>query len=152
MARQEKALARQMLRSQIPFYLPLRPKDNYIRGRRMRSYVPLFGGYVFLFTRPEERGLALATSRISAVLEVGDQTRLHDDLRQIHHLLETGLALTTEPHLVPGKRVRVKGGAMMGLEGTVISRRGQSHIFVAVNFLQQGASVAIDDCLLEVIG
>ena len=38
---------------------------------------------------------------------------------------------------------------MMGLEGTILSRRGDCRLLVAVNFLQQGASVAIDDCMLE---
>lgn len=149
MARQEKALARQLLRWQIPFYLPLVARDNYIRGRRLRSYVPLFSGYVFLFARGDERALALTTSRVSSVLEVTDQAELHRDLRQVRHVLESGIPLTVESQLLPGRHVRVKGGAMMGLEGVVISRRDRSHIFIAVNFLQQGASIAIDDCLLE---
>jgi transcription antitermination factor NusG len=149
MARQEKALARQLLRWEIPFYLPLVTKDSCIRGRRFRSHIPLFGGYVFLFARHDERTLALTTNRISSVLAVVDQEELHRDLQQTQSLIESGVELTAEPRLAPGNRVRVKGGPMRGLEGTIVSRRGRSHIFVAVNFLQQGASVAIDDCLLE---
>ena len=54
-SRQEKALARQLLSFEIPFYLPLVPKDNLIRGRRVRSQIPLFPGYVFLFGSDPER-------------------------------------------------------------------------------------------------
>ena len=32
-ARQEKAFARQLLSMDVPFYLPLVPKDNLVRGR-----------------------------------------------------------------------------------------------------------------------
>ena len=35
------------------------------------------------------------------------------------------------------------------MEGVVIKRRGQDQLLVAVKFLQQGASVAIEDFLVE---
>jgi hypothetical protein len=50
---------------------------------------------------------------------------------------------------VPGQHVRVKVGLLKGLEGTVICRRQLTRLLVAVNFLQQGASIEVDDCLLE---
>jgi hypothetical protein len=37
----------------------------------------------------------------------------------------------------------------MGLEGTVLVRRGVTHLLVSVNFLQQGASIEVEDYLLE---
>ena len=39
----------------------------------------------------------------------------------------------------------------MGLEGTIIARRGGDYLLVAVNFLQKGVSVAIQDYLVEAI-
>ena len=71
--RQEKALGRQLLAQQIAFFLPLVEKDRLIRGRRVRSFLPVFNGYVFLFGTVEERVDALRTNRISQVLEVPDQ-------------------------------------------------------------------------------
>jgi hypothetical protein len=38
---------------------------------------------------------------------------------------------------------------MRGLEGTVLMRRAQTRLLVSIDFLQQGASVAIEDYLLE---
>lgn len=148
-ARQEKALARQLRSAQVPFYLPLVPRDNLIRGRRVRSHVPLFAGYVFLLGSDEERVLALSTNRVSQMLRVQDQEGLCNDLRQIRRLIESDAPLTAERRLAPGRRVRVKSGVMTGLEGTVVSRRGRCRLFVAVDFLQQGASVAVDDFMLE---
>jgi len=148
-SRQEKALARQLLAHNLSFYLPLVPKDRSVRGRRVRSHVPLFAGYVFLYGTEDERTLALTTNRISRILPIADQTGLYRDLRQVRHLIETDAPLTIERRLMPGRRVRVKSGAMMGLEGTVISRRGDCRLLLAVDFLQQGASVAISDFMLE---
>jgi hypothetical protein len=56
-----------------------------------------------------------------------------------------------ESRLAPGRRVRVRHGALAGLEGTVLLRRGRTRLLVAVDFLQQGASVDIEDYCLEAI-
>jgi hypothetical protein len=43
----------------------------------------------------------------------------------------------------------VKSGALLGLEGTVIKRRGTERLLVIVQFLQQGASVELEDYQVE---
>lgn len=151
-SRQEKALARHLLNCKVPFYLPLVAKESLIRGRRVRSHVPLFAGYVFLFGSEDERGVAFSTNRVSRILPVEDQARLHEDLRQVRWLIDADAPLTVEERLSPGQRVRVASGALAGLEGVVLSRRGRDRILVAVDFLQRGVSVAIEDFLLEPVG
>jgi hypothetical protein len=37
----------------------------------------------------------------------------------------------------------------MGLEGTIVSRRGEDRLLIAVNFLQQGVSIQISDFQVE---
>mgnify|MGYP001246345528 CR=1 FL=1 len=150
-SRQEKALARHLVGMRIPFYLPLVRKNNLIRGRRVQSLIPLFGGYVFLFGNETERVKSLMTNRISKMIEVDDQRLLSHDLRQIERLIHSDAPLTVESQLGPGRRVRIKNGSMMGLEGTVVSRRGETRLLVAVSFLHQGVSVEIDDFVLEPI-
>ncbi len=150
-SRQEKSLARQLVGHEIPFYLPLIPKDNISRGRRVRSHIPLFGGYLFLFGTEEERVTTLTTNRISRILPVTDQERLRLDLKIVRDLIETGAPLAIERRLAEGTRVRIKTGSFMGIEGIVLKRRGQCRLLVAVTYLQQGVSVEIDDCALEAI-
>ena len=48
--------------------------------------------------------------------------------------------------LAPGARVSV---GLLGLEGTVIKRRGEERLQVAVHFLNQGASIELEDVDLE---
>ena len=150
-ARQEKAFARQLVGYQVPFFLPLVPKENLIRGRKVTSQIPVFGGYIFLFVSEEERVKALTTNRISKVLEVDDQDQLASDLRNVQQLIQAEAPLTIESRLVAGERVRIKAGPMEGLEGTIEKRRGQSVLYVAVTMLQQSATIEIDDYLLEPI-
>ncbi len=150
-SRQEKALARELHAFRIPFYLPLIAKDHLIRGRRVRSHVPLFGGYIFLYGSESERLQSLKTNRISTMLPVPDQEQLLHDLQQVQKLIEAEAPLTIESRLDSGRLVRIRGGSMAGLEGMVLKRCGQSRLQVAVNFLQKGVSVEIDDFLLEAI-
>jgi transcriptional antiterminator RfaH len=133
----------------VPFYLPLVPKNNLIRGRKVQSYIPLFGGYVFVFGTEEERTKSLTTNRVSTILSVDDQRQLSQDLRNVALLIDAAAPLTVEQRLEAGSPVRIKNGPMQGLEGIVIKRRGQSRLLVSVRMLQQGVSVEIDDFLLE---
>ena len=148
-ARQEKALARQLVGFKVPFFLPLIPKVNLIRGRKVKSLIPIFGGYVFLFANEPERIRALTTNRVTSTLEVKDQQQLTFDLRNVHRLILADAPLTVESRIVAGQAVRIKSGPMAGLEGVVEKRRGQSVLYVAVTMLQQSATIEIDDYLLE---
>jgi transcriptional antiterminator RfaH len=148
-SRQEKALARELLKYQIPFYLPQIKNTAIVKGRRRTTFVPLFAGYVFLLANEAERIRALTTNRISRILDVEDAEQLVTDLRQIKRLIESNAPLTIERRLSPGQRVRIKQGALMGMEGTVIVRRGETRLLVCVNFLQQGASIEVQDFQLE---
>jgi len=149
--RQEKSLARDLLQQEIPFYLPLVAKNHLVRGRKVQSRIPLFTSYVFLFGSGDQRVESLKTNRIAYTLEVTDGEQLRKDLCQVQQLIELGAPLTVEARLTPGRRVRIRGGSMAGLEGTILVRRRHTRLVVAVDFLQQGISVEIDDFLVEPI-
>jgi transcription antitermination factor NusG len=74
---------------------------------------------------------------------------LVDDLRAIKLLVDTERPLSPEARLEPGQPVRVRSGPLAGLEGTVIQRRGTERLLVAVRFLNQGASIELEDVDLE---
>jgi transcriptional antiterminator RfaH len=148
-ARQEKSLARELLAFKIPFYLPLIKKTSIVNRRKRMSFVPLFSGYIFLFSNEAERIKSMTTNRISRILTVNDPHQLVYDLEQLRRLIASNAPLTVEQKLAAGDRVRVKQGALMGLEGTVLVRRGVTRLLVRVNFLQQGASVEVEDYILE---
>jgi transcription antitermination factor NusG len=148
-ARQEKALSRDLLAFEVPFYLPLVKKSWASRGRMVSSYNPLFPGYVFLYGSEQERVRSLMTNRISRVLTIEDPAALLYDLRQLRQLIASNAPLTVESRLAPGNRVRVRRGPLAGLEGTVLTRRGKTRLLVSVDFIQQGASVEVDDFVLE---
>jgi transcriptional antiterminator RfaH len=148
-SRMEKSLARQLLAMEIPFYLPLIPRTSTIAGRRVKSLLPLFNGYLFMYGTDVERVQTLATNRVAQMWSNDCADHLTQDLQNVRALIESGVPLSPEARLQPGQRVRVKTGMLMGLEGVVLSRRGEDRLLIAVNFLQQGVSIQIQDYQVE---
>ncbi|HIQ21004.1 MAG TPA: antitermination protein NusG [Planctomycetes bacterium] len=149
--RQEKSLARDLLAQEIGFYLPLRPCRYRTRRRVITSHVPLFPSYVFVFADEHQRVEALRTQRVVRALDVPDQLRLQNDLQKIRRLLESGMPVTPEDRLEPGTPVEIRSGPLRGMTGTIVRSMSRQRFVVYVDFLQQGASVLIDDVDLRVI-
>jgi hypothetical protein len=49
------------------------------------------------------------------------------------------------------RRSGIRSGTLAGLEGTVVRRQGSTRLIVSVDFIQQGASVAVDGAVLEAV-
>ena len=150
-SRHEKFLARHLLSKSMSFYLPLVSKEHFARGRRIHSHLPIFSGYLFYFGDAPADVYKLAPACVSSVMPVANEIELVNELRGIQILLSVGTKLTIEASLSPGNRVRVRSGCLSGLEGTVLKRKGSTRLLVAVNYLQQGVSIEIDDYMLEPI-
>ncbi len=148
--RREKELARRLLRMEIPFYAPvIERRLRSAQGRTRSSFVPLFPGYVFMLADREQRQQSFTSNCIARSLDVIDSDQLVRDLRQIQQLIQSNAPLTPESRIEPGMRVRVRSGALAGLEGTVVKRRGTERLLVMVHLLQQGASVQLEDYQVE---
>lgn len=147
--RQEKSLARDLLDRGIPFFLPLLAQPRSLRGRDLISYLPLFDSYVFLYTDTDSYYAALSTRRVVRVLPVENQVRFHSDLRQLHHLIASGLPLTPEPLLSPGQLVDIVSGPLTGFRGRVVRSSTGKRFVVEVDFIGRGASVLCDGMTLR---
>lgn len=147
--RQEKSLTRQLIAKDVPVYLPLVERTTVANGRRTKSQMPVFTSYLFVYGDPQERIKALETNRVVQMIEAPNVPRLTQDLQRIQLMISSGKAITIESQISPGQRVRIKHGSLMGLEGVVVTRRNETRLLVAVQFLQQGVSVLLEDFQVE---
>jgi transcriptional antiterminator RfaH len=148
--RQEKPLARDLFRAEVPFFLPLIQRTIY-RGRRIQSSVPMFPGYLFLFGSDQERLRAICTDRVSQLLVVHDAKTLVQDLSWIHRLIQASALLSPERTLRAGRQVRITSGPLAGLEGTLEVGKGRKRLVVGVHLLQRGVSLELGETLVEAI-
>jgi transcription antitermination factor NusG len=152
LSRQEKTLMRKLRALGIAHYGPMIARRSKSPAGRVRtSFLPLFTNYVFLRGDEEARYEAVSTGCVSRCLVVQDPSELVTDLRQVRQLIETGESLAPESRIGEGDRVRVRSGQFAGYEGRVIRRNQETRLVIAVHFMNQGVSVALEDCQLELI-
>jgi transcription antitermination factor NusG len=148
--RRDKMVARVLRKRQLVYYLPqVEQVSRTPGGRKIRSILPLFGGYVFLYGDVYDRAEVMHNCHVANVLEVADQATLRLELCQVHQMLSSGLPVTPEPAHVVGTRVQIVAGPLKGIIGTVV-RRGKRDAFIAhVQFLCRGAMVELQDWQVE---
>jgi len=146
--RQEKSLARHLHASGVSYYLPAVPRRRRFSTRVLTAHMPLFPGYLFLLADRDERQVALGSNRVAHAIEVHDQCRLWEDLRQVDRLLGSGMPVATETRIAPGTPVEITTGPLAGLCGTVVKTASGRRFVVRVDFIHQGASVLLEDCSL----
>jgi len=150
-SRNEKALAQDLIRKDISYFLPMSWKIHRRRGRTFRSLLPLFSGYLFFCGNENERLELLKTNRVANVIEVKNQQKLVDELLQIERAIRTGAPLSPHRYIKTGRRCRVTAGSLAGLQGIVLKTERTARLILQIDMLGQAASVEIDTDMIETI-
>jgi transcription antitermination factor NusG len=145
--RHEKKVAAELQERQVSFYLPLLPQVHRWSDRRKVVDVPLFPGYAFVHAQLDLH-IRVSVLRIWGVLAfVGPQREAQaipdSQIEDIQNLLATKMPLTPYPFLKIGQRVRVRGGALDGLEGILVTN-GHKRLVISVESIQRSLSVTIE--------
>jgi transcription antitermination factor NusG len=148
-ARNEKALAWQLVSKQVPYFLPMHWKVSKRRGRNLRSLLPLFPGYVFFCGGDNERLEVLKTNRTANILTVQDRKKLVQELLPIEMLLKLGKSVVPHEYIRVGQRCRVNAGPLAGTEGIVVQTPKDTRLVLQVDMLGQAASVEIGYDMVE---
>jgi transcriptional antiterminator RfaH len=139
----EKKLAEFLLAERIHHYLPLVPSVRRYGSRTKRFTKPLFAGYVFVRFAPDQRPRLGQQDLLARVLPVEDEPRFLRQLEDVQRIVASGLEATLHPLLKRGTPVRVTGGPLRGLEGTVDDSSHPRGIVLSVDVLQQGLLVKV---------
>ncbi len=150
-ARNEKSLAWDLLKRGTSYFLPMVEKVQIISGRKVKSVLVLFAGYVFFCGSDDDRYEAMTTNRIAAAIEVPDQERLIKELSSIQRAMSGEKPLDPFPYLEAGQRGVVTSGPMKGVEGLLVRRKNVDRLVLEVHVLGQAVSTEIDASLLDVV-
>jgi transcription antitermination factor NusG len=150
-SRNEKAFAHDLKSRDVNYFLPMTWKIRHVRGRKIKSLLPLFGGYLFFCGGESERLEALKTNRIASLIEVKDQQQLVMELSAIEKALRTGAQLQSHKSIQSGQRCIVTAGALKDIEGIVQQSQSGTRLLLKVNMLGQAASVEVDSDSIEII-
>ncbi|HVW77709.1 MAG TPA: UpxY family transcription antiterminator [Alloacidobacterium sp.] len=154
-ARHEKVVAQRFLDKGLQTFFPVVTEVHRWRDRKKAVEVPLFSCYLFVKLMPgnEERQRVLRTdSVLGFVGAVGTGTPIPEEqIDSVRILVQKSLPYSHHPFLQVGQRVRIRNGALQGVEGILLSRRGDSKLIISIEAMQRSLSVQIDGYDLEPI-
>jgi len=150
-ARAEKALAWDLMKRGVGYFLPLVEHVSVSGGRKRRVLLPLFSSYLFFCGDAADRYAAMTTDRVCQVIRVVDQAQLLKELGAVSMALKRKAVLETYPCPAIGRRCRLTSGPFKDLEGIVIQHAGKSRVVLQVSFIARGAAMEIDADLVEAI-
>ncbi|MBN1673060.1 MAG: hypothetical protein JXR37_18585 [Kiritimatiellae bacterium] len=140
----EKKMADYCASLALEHYLPLREQVGTYQRRRVAVEKPLFPGYVFVNYRDDRRIELLRSNFIANILEVPDQRKLLDELRQIRLALQVDPTLGACAAFTRGKWAKILRGPFQGLEGVVQLVKGKARVVLNVELIGQGVAIEVD--------
>jgi hypothetical protein len=88
---------------------------------------------------------------LARAIPVTDEALFLRQLADVKAIVASGFELSVMPLLTKGRRVRVKGGPLHGLEGFVNDPKNPAGIVISVDVLQQGLLVRMPVEQLEAL-
>jgi transcription antitermination factor NusG len=154
-SRSEKKVASQFEAKGIEVFLPLLSELHSWSDRRKLVHQPLFPGYVFVHIAqsPESRPPILNTMGVCGFVGArGVGLPIPEkEILDVRTVVTNPVSFTPYPFLRVGQRVRVRGGCLDGIEGTLLSRETDHSLVVSIQLLRRSVAVRIDGYDLELV-
>jgi len=154
-SRHEKIVAQRLGERGVTTFLPLVTEVHRWSDRKKSVQMPLFGCYVFAKFVPN-RSERLQVLRVEGVFGLvggqGEGIAIPDEqIAAVRNLVEGQLPWSSHPFLKIGQRVRIRSGALDGLEGVLVQRNGDRTLVISVDAIQRSLAVRVEGYEVEAI-
>ena len=139
----EKKFAALMAAEKFEHYLPLVQSVRRYAQQTKTFLKPLFPGYVFAKVPIELKMRIYQQELLARAIIVEQEEIFLRQLADVKAIVASGFELTVMPLLTKGRRVKIVGGPLHGLEGFVDNPANPRGIVLSVDVLQQGLHVKV---------
>lgn len=151
--RHEKLVVHRLAGRGVETFLPTSVEVHRWSDRKKRVELPLFSCYVFAKFAANKAD-RLNVLRVAGVLGLvgsrGEGTPIPDNqIDSVRALVDGTVAWSPYPFLKIGQRVRIRGGALEGVEGILVSQKENQTLVVSVDAIQRSLAVRIEGYQLE---
>ena len=154
-SRHEKMVADQLEQQGIENFLPLVKRTRQWSDRVKQIDLPLFAGYAFVrvVLSSPDRLRVLQTHGVAGLVGVkGVGLPIPEaQIEGVRAILGNGIAFAEHPFLRVGQRVRIRGGALDGIEGIFQAHKGDRTLVISVEPIQRSVSINLDGYGVEPI-
>src|SRR5579864_2519546 len=150
-SRHEKSVATQIERRNLQCFLPLYRSVRRWKDRRKELKLALFPGYVFVRMALEEKLKVLQLPGVGRLVSFNGKPAMLPDaeIQALQARLSADIRVEPHPYLKAGRRVRVRSGAMQGLEGIVVRRKDRCRVVFSNDMIMRSVAVEVDEADLE---
>jgi len=153
--RHEKIVAQRLEERGVTTFLPLVTEVHSWSDRKKSVRMPLFSCYVFAKLVPN-RTERLRVLRVDGVFGLvgskGEGTAIPDEqIDAVRNLVEGPLSWSSHPFLKIGQRVRIRSGALDGLEGVLVQRNGDRTLVISIDAIQRSLALRVEGYEVEPI-
>jgi transcription antitermination factor NusG len=149
----EKAAFRHLDFAGIETFLPTYESSRTWKNRqKVTVELPLFPTYLFVRIDQADRASVLRTPGVKRLVGNSREPLSLPD-REVEFLRTNIMQQKAEPYadLIAGQRVRIKSGAMQGLEGWLVRKSSGWRFILTVELIHQHVAVEVDASTLEPI-
>ncbi|MGC2171200.1 MAG: UpxY family transcription antiterminator [Candidatus Sulfotelmatobacter sp.] len=154
-SRHEKMVAEQLERQGIEGFLPLAKRTHKWSDRMKEVGLPLFSGYTFvrLLLGSPDRVRVLRTHGVAGFVGVrGVGIPVPEkQIENLKTLLLNQIAMKDHAFLPIGQRVRIRGGALDGIEGVLAAQKGDRTLVISIEPIHRSLSLCLDGYEVEPI-
>ncbi len=152
-ARHEKLVAHRFQERGITSFLPMVTEVHRWSDRKKIVELPLFGCYVFAKISPTNVD-RLRVLKVDGVLSLvgtrGEGTSIPDEqIESVRILIQERTPWSSHPFLKVGQRVRIRSGALDGMEGILVSRNGDRSLVVSIDAIQRSLALRLEGYEVE---
>jgi transcription antitermination factor NusG len=154
-SRHERVVENRLQQQGISTFCPIVSEVHRWSDRRKKVEVPLFSCYVFvhLAMTPGERAKIFRAEGFLGFVGVrGQALPIPDEqIDAVRAIIDQKLPWCSHSYLKVGQRIRIRGGALDGVEGIYLSRNGEDSLVVSVDAVQRSMAVRISGYDIEVV-
>lgn len=146
--RHEKMVTKQLEATGIESFLPLCAQARAWSDRRKLIDFPLFPGYVFVRTSRATHDRVRVFHARGVLSFVGPNNQATpipaQQIDAVRSLLQGRIDCRPHPYLNIGQRIRIRSGALQGIEGILIRVAADQSLIVSVDLIQRSVAVRLD--------
>src|SRR5215469_5131740 len=129
-SRHERIVAHRLGENNVTTFVPLVTEIRRWSDRKKLVEFPLFSCYLFAKLSPTNEGRVKALRTDGVLGIVGNRAEgtpiPEEQIETVRRLVEERVPLHAYPFLQIGQRIRIRSGALDGIEGILVARSGES--------------------------
>ena len=146
-SRQEKVCANVLQTLGVRVFLPTVTEIHRWSDRKKAVTVPLFASYLFVQIAASRQSQLRILKVPGCVNFVGNHSGPlaipEQEIEDVRSLLSNRSDCAPYPFLNVGERVRVFGGALDGVEGTLVGKGPDSKLVISIELIQRSMAVSV---------